>query len=96
LEASISTPLGPQEKAKLEAFLKQGDDTYPSTPTTSVANTAEKQLSKEIGTPITSLTPLQSNFRNIRSEVIFIGDLTPIGLEDMTPSDFFFNKKGGL
>jgi hypothetical protein len=93
LEASVSTPLGPQEKAHLEAFHKQGHNTSPSTLATSVANTAEKQLSKDIGVPITSLTPLQSSFRNPSSEIIFIDDLTPIAPEEMPPSDFFFSKK---
>jgi len=73
--------------------LKQGHDTSPSTPTTSVANTAEQQLYKEIGDPITSLTPLQSTFGNLVSKVIFIDDLTPIAPEDMPPSNFFFTKK---
>jgi hypothetical protein len=56
VEASLSNPLGPQAKAHLEAFLKKGQDTSPSTPATSVANTVEQQPSTEIGTPITSLT----------------------------------------
>jgi hypothetical protein len=77
----------------LKPFLKQGHDTSPSTPATSVANTAEQQLYKELGTPITSLTPLQSTFGNLGSEVIFIDDLTPISPEEMPPSDFFFSKK---
>ena len=45
LEALVSTPLGPQAKAQLEAFLKKGHDTSPSTPATSAANTAEQQSS---------------------------------------------------
>jgi hypothetical protein len=93
LETSVSTPLGPQEKAHLEDFLKQGQHTSPSTPATSAVNPFEKQLSKEIGTPITSLTLLQSIFRNPSSEVIFIDDLTPIAPEEMHPSEFFFSKK---
>jgi hypothetical protein len=93
LEASVSTPLGPKEKAQLEAFLNQGQDTSPSTPATSAANIVKQQLSKEIGTPITSLTQLQSSFRNPSSKAIFIDDLTPIAPEEMSPSDFFFTKK---
>jgi hypothetical protein len=93
VEASSSNPLGTQAKAQLEAFLKQGQDTSPSTPSKPVAHTAEKQPSTEIGSPIASLTPLQSSFRIPSSEVIFIGDLTPISPEEMPPSDFFFSKK---
>jgi hypothetical protein len=93
MEDLLSNPLGPLEKAHLEAFLKQGQDTSPSTLATFVANTTEKQLSKEIDTPITSLTPLQSSSRNPSFEVIFIGDLTPISLEEIPPSVFFFSMK---
>jgi hypothetical protein len=93
LEALVSTPQGPQAKAHLKVFLKQGHDISPSTPATSMTNIDEKQLSKETGTPITSLTPLQSSFRNLSFEVIFIDDLTPIAPEEMPPSNLFFNKK---
>jgi hypothetical protein len=93
LKASLSIPLGPQAMAHLEAFLKQGKDTSPSIPATSVAHTAKKKSSTEIGTPITSLTPLHSSFKNPSSEVIFIDDLTPIFLKEMPPSDCFFSKK---
>jgi hypothetical protein len=47
----------------------------------------------KIMSPITSLTPLQTSFRNPSSELTFVGDLTPILPEEMPPSDFFFNKK---
>jgi hypothetical protein len=60
LEASFSGQLGPQAKAQLEAFLKQGQTMPPSSPTTpaGTSNTTKKKQSMEIGTPITSLTPL--------------------------------------
>jgi hypothetical protein len=58
LQASLSISLGPQATAQLEAFLKQGQDASPSTLATFSTNTAEQQQSTEIGTPITSLTPL--------------------------------------
>lgn len=93
LEASVSTPLGPQAKAQLEASLKRGQETLPSTLDKSVTNTTKQQPSTEIGNPIISLTPLQSSFGNPSSEVIFIDDLTPISAEEMPPSDFFFSKK---
>jgi hypothetical protein len=93
LKASLSIPVGPQATTHLEAFLKQGHETSPSTPATSVSHTIDQQPPMEIGTPITSLTPLESSFGNPGSEVIYVGDLTPILPKDMPPSDFFFNKK---
>jgi len=93
LEAPLSSPLGPQATTQLEAFLKQWHDTSLLTPATPALNTAEQQQSIEIDTPITSLNPLQSSFRNPSSEVIFVSDLTPILPEEMPPSDFFFSKK---
>jgi hypothetical protein len=90
LEATLSSPLGPQATAQLEYFLKKGHDTYPSTPATFVAHTDEQKPYKEICAPITS-TLLQSSFGNPSSEVIFIGDLTPISSEEMPPSDLFFS-----
>jgi hypothetical protein len=79
--------------AQLEAFLKKGQDTSPSTPSTYDANIVEKQPSTKIDTHITSLTPLQSSFINPSFEVIFVGDLTPIFPEEMPPSYFLFIKK---
>ena len=47
----------------------------------------------EIGTPITSLTPLQFSLRNPNSEIVFVDDLNPISPEEMPPSNFFFSRK---
>jgi hypothetical protein len=71
VKASLSGQLIPQELAQLEDFLKQGQDMPRSTPTNpSVTSiTIEPQHSIEIYTPITSLTPLQTNFRNPNSEL---------------------------
>jgi hypothetical protein len=52
-----------------------------------------KQLSTEIGSPIQVVTPLQFTRGNPNAEVILIGDLTPIPIEEIPPSDFFFSKK---
>jgi hypothetical protein len=52
-----------------------------------------KQASKEIGSPIPSVTPLQSTKGNPNAEIIFKEDLTPISIEELPPSDFFFSKK---
>jgi hypothetical protein len=64
LEASVSTPLGPQAKAQLEAFLKRGKDTSSSTLDKLITNTTEQQSSTKIGNPIISLTSFQSSHRN--------------------------------
>jgi hypothetical protein len=64
LEASISTPLCPQAKAQLEAFLKRGKDTSSSTLDKLITNTTEQQSSTKIGNPIISLTSFQSSHRN--------------------------------
>jgi len=93
LKASLSSPLGPQAMTRIEAFLKQGHATSPSTPNKPVTNTIEQQLSTEIGNSIISLTPLQSSFKNPSSKVIFIDYITPISVEEMPPSVFFFSKK---
>jgi hypothetical protein len=95
LEASLSSPLGPQAKAQLEAFLKQGQTMSPSSPTTPIgtSNTIEQQQSMEIGSPITSLTPLQSSFGTPHPNFFFVNELTPISPEEMPPSYFFFSKK---
>jgi hypothetical protein len=67
----------------------------PSSPTTpaDTSNTTKQQQSTEIGTPITSLTPLQSSFENPNSKIVFVDDLTPISPKEMPPSEFFFSRK---
>jgi hypothetical protein len=94
LEATLSDQLSPRKKAQLEAFLKQGQTVPPLSPTTlpGTSNTTDKQQSTKIGTPITSLTPLQYSLRNPNSKIFFVNDLTPISLEEMPPSDFFFSR----
>jgi hypothetical protein len=49
------------------------------------SNTTEQQQYTNIGTPITSLTPLQFIPRNPNFEIVFIDDLTPISHEEMPP-----------
>jgi hypothetical protein len=49
--------------------------------------------STEIGSPITSLTPLQSTFGLPQMGDIYVGDLTPISIDEIPPSDYFFSKK---
>ena len=49
--------------------------------------------STEVGSPITSLTPLQSTFGLPQMWAIYVGDLTPISRDEIPPSDYFFSKK---
>jgi hypothetical protein len=49
--------------------------------------------SKELGSPITTLTPLQSNFGTPHDGVIYVSDLEPISRDEIPPSDYFFSKK---
>ena len=43
--------------------------------------------STELGSPITSLTPLQSAFGLPQMRDIYVGDLTPISRDEIPPSD---------
>jgi hypothetical protein len=52
-----------------------------------------KKLSTEIGIPIKAIMPLQFTRGNPNAEVIFIGDLTPIPIEEIPPTNLFFSKK---
>jgi hypothetical protein len=46
-----------------------------------------------LGSPIASLTPLQSTFGTPHLEFIYVSDLTPISREEIPSSDYFFSKK---
>jgi hypothetical protein len=49
--------------------------------------------SKELGRPITALTPLQSTLGTPHEGVLYVSDLEPISRDEIPPSDYFFNKK---
>ena len=49
--------------------------------------------SKELGIPITALTPLQSTFRTPHEGVLYVSDLEPISRDEIPPSYYFFSKK---
>jgi hypothetical protein len=89
----LTNPLDDQTKAQAEALIKKGEEKTPSTPEKSATNTVGKQPSTDIGSPIKSVTRLQSSRGNPNAEFVFIEDLTPILVEEMPPSDFFYNKK---
>jgi hypothetical protein len=47
----------------------------------------------EIGSPISSLTHLQSAFRFLQIRALFFDDLTSIPIYEIPPSDYFFSRK---
>jgi hypothetical protein len=49
--------------------------------------------SKELGSPITALTPLQSTFGTPHEGVLYVSDLEPILRDEIPSSDYFFSKK---
>ena len=49
--------------------------------------------SKELGSPITVLTPLQSTFGTPYEGVLYVSDIEPISSDEIPPSNYFFNKK---
>jgi hypothetical protein len=52
-----------------------------------------KQPSKEIGSPIAIITPLQFTKGNPDAGWIFNEELMPISVEELPPNEFFFDKK---
>jgi hypothetical protein len=50
-------------------------------------------VSKELGSPITTLTPLQSTFGTPHEGVLYVSDLEPITRDEIPSSDYFFSKK---
>jgi hypothetical protein len=52
-----------------------------------------RKAAKQIGEPITSVTPLQSTQGNIEEGWIFDEELRPIRAEELPPNEFFFDKK---
>jgi hypothetical protein len=49
--------------------------------------------STELGSPITSLTPLQSTYGNPQEGALYVSDLEPISRDEIPSSDYFFSKK---
>jgi hypothetical protein len=50
-------------------------------------------VSKELGSPTTALTPLQSTFGTPHEGVLYVSDLDPITRDEIPSSDYFFSKK---
>ena len=49
--------------------------------------------STELGSPITSLTPLQSTYGNPHKGSLYVSDLEPISRDEIPSSYYFFSKK---
>jgi hypothetical protein len=58
-----------------------------------VTEVTPKQPSKEIGSLIAIITPLQFTKGNPDAGWIFNEELTPISVEELPPNEFFFDKK---
>jgi hypothetical protein len=82
-----------ETKYQVETLAKKGEDRPLSSPDKSTTDGTEKQLSTEIENPIQVVMPLQFTRENPNVEVILIGYLMPIPIEEIPPSDFFFSKK---
>ena len=50
-------------------------------------------VSQELGSPITTLTPLQSTFGTPQEGVLYVSDLEPITRDEIPSFDYFFSKK---
>jgi hypothetical protein len=50
-------------------------------------------VSTKLGSPITSLTPLQSTYENPQEGALYASDLEPISRDKIPSSDYFFSKK---
>jgi hypothetical protein len=49
--------------------------------------------STKLGSPITSLTPLQSTYGDPQMGDLYVNDLKPISRDEIPSSDYFFSKK---
>jgi hypothetical protein len=88
----IVTP-GKQVKGQAEISSKGVGDIPSLTSKEPATDATMKQSFQEIDSPIASITPLQFTKGNPDAEIIFKEDLTPISVEELPPSDFFFSKK---
>jgi hypothetical protein len=69
--------------------------TPPSSPDVDVnmPKEIEGKGSINLGSPIASLTPLQSTFGFPQTGALFVDDLTSISIDEIPPSDYFFSRK---
>jgi hypothetical protein len=86
-EAEVQTP-DPPKKQNPETETKT-----PELPKKQDPVDTPGKSTKQIGEPITSVTPLQSTQGNIEEGWIFNEELRPIRAEELPPNEFFFDKK---
>jgi hypothetical protein len=79
---------GPPEGQNPEAGTKTPDPPKQQSPLSTPGEAA-----KQIGQPITSITPLQSAQAGVSEGWIFDEELRPIRAEELPPNEFFFDKK---
>jgi hypothetical protein len=80
---------------KLESRKGKELETSPEVP----ENFLEKiggTVSTKLGSPITSLTPLQSTHGNPQEGALYVSDLEPISRDKIPSFDYFFSKRGRL
>jgi hypothetical protein len=49
--------------------------------------------STELGSPITSFTPLQSTYGNPHKGSLYVSDIQPISRDEIPPSNYVLSKK---
>jgi hypothetical protein len=81
-----------QEKKKQTGGPKQEAE-IPNPPSKPASVVTPGKSSKQIGSPITSVTPLQSTKGIPDAGWIFGEELKPITMEELPPNEFFFDKK---
>jgi hypothetical protein len=86
-EAKVQTP-DPPKKQNPETETKT-----PEPPKKQKPVDTPKESAKQIGEPITSVTPLQWAQGNVSEGWIFNEELRPIREEELPPNEFFFDKK---
>jgi hypothetical protein len=89
-EAEKKTP-DPPKKQNPETEIKTPEPPKKQNPETEIDTPGKS--TKQIGEPITSVTPLQSTQGNIDAGWIFNEELRPIRVEELPPNEFFFDKK---
>ena len=97
MEANGSKDLGPdqeenQEKKKQTGGPKQEAE-IPNPPSKLASVVTPGKSSKQIGSPIVFVSPLQSTKGIPDAGWIFGQELTPITMEEIAPNEFFFDKK---
>jgi hypothetical protein len=86
-EAEEKTPDPPRKQ------IPETERETPGTPKEQNPVDTPKESAKQIGEPITSVTPLQSAQGNVSEGWIFDEELRPIRAEELPPNEFFFDKK---